>query len=180
VSVPFVVAFVAGVTPGKWARAWGQRRPRHPLELRPLAPGDALAALKAGEVDAAFLRLPGREQDRDELLSAIPLYAEQPVVVAPRDHPVAAFDSVVVADLAGETLLDGDWAEAVELVAANVGLAVMPQSVARALSRKDVVARPVTDLPETRVALCWLAARTTEDVEFFIGIVRGRTQNSSR
>jgi DNA-binding transcriptional LysR family regulator len=176
VSGPLVVAFVVGVTPGKWARVWAERLPGHPLELKPLAQPDALAALRSGDADAALLRLPVD----DESLSVIPLYTEQPVVVAPKDHPVAAFDSLQLADLAAEILLEQHWADAVELVAANVGLAIMPQSVARALSRRDVVARPITDAAQTRIALVWLTARTTPALEEFIGIVRGRTANSSR
>ncbi|MCU1422916.1 MAG: LysR family transcriptional regulator [Microbacteriaceae bacterium] len=176
VPEPFVVAFVVGVTPGKWARVWGERLPRHPLELRPLAQAEAVAALVSGDADVALLRLPAEH----EQLSTIPLYAEQPVVVAPKGHAVEALDSLALADLDGETVLDQDWAAAVELVAANVGVAVMPQSVARALSRRDVVARPVTDAAETRIALAWVTAHTTPPVEEFIGIVRGRTANSSR
>lgn len=173
---PFVVAFVLGVTPGKWARVWAERLPEHALELRPLSPAEAFAALDDGSVDAAFLRLPVEP----EHLSAIPLYEEQPVVVAPKDHAIEALDSVTRADLAAETVLDQDWAAAVELVAANVGVAVMPQSVARALSRKDVVARPVMDEPTTQIALVWPTAATTPLVDEFIGIVRGRTAQSSR
>lgn len=181
VPEPFVVAFVVGVTPGKWARVWGERLPRHPLELRPLPQADAVAALIAGEVDVALVRLPvAPSQDIDEQLSVIPLYAEQAVVVAPKGHPVEALDSLTLADLDGETMLETDWAAAVELVAANVGVAVMPQSVARALSRRDVVARPVMDAAERHIALAWVTARTTPPVEEFIGIVRGRTANSSR
>jgi DNA-binding transcriptional LysR family regulator len=176
VSGSLVVAFVVGVTPGKWARVWAERLPGHPLELKPLAQPDALAALRSGDADAALLRLPVD----DDSLSAIPLYTEQPVVVAPKDHPVAALDSLQLADLASETLLEQAWADAVELVAANVGLAIMPQSVARALSRRDVVARPITDAAQTRIALAWLTASTTLALEEFIGIVRGRTANSSR
>lgn len=176
VSQPFVVAFVTGVTPGKWARVWGERLPRNPLELRQLSPAEALSALLSGEADVALVRLPVD----DESLSSIPLYTESPVVVAPKDHPVEALDSLALADLDGENLLGGDWAAAVELVAANAGLAIMPQSVARALSRRDVVARPVTDAAETRIALVWPTAATTPLVEEFIGIVRGRTANSSR
>lgn len=176
VPEPFVVAFVVGVTPGKWARVWAERLPRHPLELRPLSADDALAALDSGDADAAFLRLPVEP----EHLSAIPLYTELPVVVAPKDHPVEALEMLTLADLDGETILEGDWAANVDLVAANVGVAIMPQSVARALSRKDVVARPVTDAAETRIALAWPTEKTTELVEEFIGIVRGRTANSSR
>jgi DNA-binding transcriptional LysR family regulator len=173
---PFVVAFVVGVTPGKWARVWAERMPRHPLELRALTAAEALAALANETVDVALVRLPIEEAD----LSAIPLYVELPVVVAPKEHPIEALDAVTLADLAGENLLDGEWSGAIELVAANVGVAVMPQSVARALSRRDVIARPVTDAATTQVALVWPAGRTTELVEEFIGIVRGRTANSSR
>lgn len=173
---PFVVAFVVGVTPGKWARVWAERLPRHPLELRQLPQVDAVTAVLSGEVDVALLRIPVEP----ESLSTIALYTEQPVVVAPRDHPFEAVDSVTLADLSAQTVLDQDWVSAVELVAANVGVAVMPQAVARALSRRDVIVRPVTDAPHTRIALAWLTANTTELVEEFIGIVRGRTANSSR
>lgn len=168
----FTVAYVLGVTPGKWAGIWNERMPRHPLALTQVSPAEAVAALVEGAADVALLRLP----IEDESLSSIPLYVEKPVVVVPKDHEVEALDSVTLAELEG--VLEGDWAADVELVAANVGVAIMPQSVARALSRKDVVARPVTDGPETQVALVWHT--TTPEVEEFIGIVRGRTANSSR
>jgi DNA-binding transcriptional LysR family regulator len=168
----FTVAYVLGVTPGKWAGIWNERMPRHPLTLSQVSPDEALAALASGAADVALLRLPVA----DESLSAIPLYVEKAVVVVPKDHVIEALDSVTLADL--DDVLDGEWVANVELVAANAGVAVMPQSVARALSRKDVVARPVSDGPETRVALVW--ANTTPEVEEFIGIVRGRTANSSR
>ncbi len=173
---PFVVSFVVGVTPGKWARVWAERLPGHPLELRPLSPDDSLTGLSEGSVQAAFLRMPVESNH----LSAIPLYVEQPVVVVPKDHAIEALDSLAFADLSDENLIDGEWPDAVELVAANVGVAVMPQSVARALSRKDVVARPVTDAPTTQIALVWPTDTTTALVEEFIGIVRGRSANSSR
>ena len=174
---PFVVAFVVGVTPGKWARAWEARMPASPLTLLPLSQPAALAALTDGSADAALLRLPAG----DESISTIALYAEQPVVVAAKGHALEAADTVTIAELAEFGILDdSDWAAAVELAAANVGVAVMPQSVARAHSRRDVTARPVTDAPETRIALAWPTARTTDAVDEFIGIVRGRTENSSR
>ena len=171
-----VVAFVVGVTPGKWARVWAERLPRHPLALIPLGQADALAALDEGSADVAIVRLPIDA----EHVNAIPLYEELAMVVAPKDHAIEAVDAVTLADLAAETVLHGEWEEAVALVAANVGVAVMPQSVARALSRRDVVARLVTDAPSTRVALVWPSDRTSPLVEEFVGIVRGRTANSSR
>jgi DNA-binding transcriptional LysR family regulator len=176
VDEPFVVAFVVGVTPTKWAGIWGERMPRSPLDLRPLSPADALAALTDGSAHVALLRQP----IADESLSAIPLYEEGAVVVLPKDHPIEPLDSVQLADLTEFTVLDGDWVDVIELVAANVGVAIMPQSVARVLSRRDLVARPVTDAPSTSIALVWVTARTSPRIEEFIGIVRGRTANSSR
>ena len=172
---PFVVAFVPGVTPGKWARVWAERMPRHPLTLTPLSQTDAVAALAAREADAVFVRMPVPEE-----FSAIPLYEEQPVAVMEKEHLLAALDAVAPADLVGVHLIEGEWDAAVELAATGVGVAIMPQSVARALSRRDVVARPAVEQPTTRMALAWHPDAATELTEEFIGIVRGRTANSSR
>jgi DNA-binding transcriptional LysR family regulator len=176
-----VVAFVPGVTPGKWERIWRERRPGGRLELRPLPQDAALAALADGSVHMAL----ARDTSADERWHAIPLYRERPVVVAPRGSLVASLDAVDLVDLEGENVLEadlvhGDGADAVELVAANVGVVVLPQSVARALSRRDVVARPLRDAPDNGVALVWPVASPHPLAEVFVGIVRGRTPNSSR
>jgi DNA-binding transcriptional LysR family regulator len=176
VPEPFVLAFVPGVTPSKWVGVWRERMPRAPIELRPLAQESALRLLRSGEATVALVRLPF---DADGL-SVIPLYSERPVVVVAREHPLAGIESATVADLSGETIIEGMDAAAVELVAAGVGVATMPQSIARSLSRKDVVARPITDGADTRIALAWAADSTTDLIEEFAGIVRGRTANSSR
>lgn len=178
---PLLVAFVPGVTPGKWERVWRERRPGGRLDLMPLPQAAARAALHEGSVHMALLR----DVVADDDWHAIALYREAPVVVAPRGSLVAALDAVDLADLDGETVLDvdllgGSGSDAVELVAANVGVAVMPQSVARALSRKDVVARPLRDGPDTGISLVWPAHAPHPLADVFIGIVRGRTANSSR
>ncbi|MCL2731388.1 MAG: LysR family transcriptional regulator, partial [Actinomycetia bacterium] len=67
-----------------------------------------------------------------------------------------------------------------ELVAAGVGLLVVPQSLARLHHRRDLTYRPVVDAPQSGVALSWPEDATTDLVEEFIGIVRGRTVNSWR
>ncbi|WP_165063360.1 substrate-binding domain-containing protein [Marisediminicola senii] len=174
---PFTIAAVPGVTPTKWTRAWEQRRPEWPLAVTRTAQAAQLDDVRAGHADIAFVRLP---IDDDASLSVIPLYDEQPMVVVSQDHVIAALDSVTIADLADESHIGGDWAEAVEVVAAGAGVVVMPQSVARLHSRRDVVAKPVMDATATRIALAWVSARTTDRVEEFVGIVRGRTAASSR
>jgi hypothetical protein len=70
--------------------------------------------------------------------------------------------------------------DAIELVAAGIGLLVVPQSLARLHHRRDLTYRPVADAPASEVALSWPEDRHTDLVEEFIGIVRGRTVNSTR
>ena len=182
--VPLRVAFVPGVTPGKWERVWRERRPRGRLDLTAMNQDAALEALADGTAHMALLRDVIAGDDRH----AIELYREAPVVVAPRGSTVAGINSVSLDDLAGfddmtvlpVDLIGGDGADAVALVAANVGVAVMPQSVARANSRADVVARPLHDAPQTAISLVWPVVGAHPLCDEFIGIVRGRTANSSR
>ncbi|WP_431960511.1 LysR substrate-binding domain-containing protein [Actinacidiphila sp. bgisy160] len=192
----FRLAYVPGVTPAKWVRIWQERLPDVPLELVMVPAAEAPGMLRGLDADAGFVRLPIDRTD----LSAIPLYAETTVVVVPKDHLVAAADEVTVADLADDVVfhpLDDtlDWqelpgrpaierpattADAIELVAAGVGVLVVPQSLARLHHRRDLTYRPVVDAPQSRVALSWREDTTTDRVEDFIGIVRGRTVNSTR
>ncbi|MER6680317.1 LysR family substrate-binding domain-containing protein [Streptomyces olivaceoviridis] len=195
-SPSFRLAYVPGVTPAKWVRIWNERLPGIPLTLVQVPATEVPELLRAGEADAGFVRLP---VDRT-FFSAIPLYTETTVVVVPKDHLLTAADEVTLADLADEVLfhpLDdvlgwdappGEPAferpattpDAIELVAANVGLLVVPQSLARLYHRRDLTYRPVVDAPQSSVALSWPEEATTDLVEEFIGIVRGRTVNSTR
>ncbi|MFF8609765.1 LysR substrate-binding domain-containing protein [Streptomyces sp. NPDC015346] len=195
-SSSFRLAYVPGVTPTKWVRIWNERLPDVPLTLVQVTAAEAFGLLREGGADAGFVRLPVDRTD----LSAIPLYTETTVVVVPKDHVVAAVEEVAAEDLAEEIVLHPlddtlDWerppglpalerpattADAVELVAAGVGLLVVPQSLARLHHRKDLTYRPVRGTPESRVALSWPQEETTDLVEEFIGIVRGRTVNSTR
>ena len=188
--------YVPGVTPTKWVRVWNERLPRVRLELIPVTAAEAADVVRAGGADAGLVRLP---IDRTGL-SAIPLYTETTVVVVPKDHVVTAADEVTVADLADDFVLHPlddtlGWDElpgepaferpettalAIELVAAGTGLLVVPQSLARLHHRKDLTYRPLTDAPESQVALSWPEGETTDLMEQFIGIVRGRSVNSSR
>ena len=61
-----------------------------------------------------------------------------------------------------------------------MGVLVVPQSLARLHHRRDLTYRTVTDAPQSSVALSWLEDETTDLMETFIGIVRGRTVNSTR
>lgn len=189
---PFRLGFVTGATPDKWAGTW-RARSRDPIELIPVEEGAQEEGLRDGSLDMCLVRLP---VDR-EGLHLIPLYDEVPVVVAGTDHLVAAADEVTLADLADEQLVlphRSGWTpdavqlnwpvmtvrDAVEVVASGTGVVLVPMSVARLHHRKDVLHRPVTDLPTTKVGLAWLIDNEDPRVQTFIGIVRGRTERSSR
>ncbi|MGZ4460730.1 MAG: LysR family substrate-binding domain-containing protein [Nocardioidaceae bacterium] len=178
-TAPLRVAFVPGVTPGKWERIWKDRMRRVRLELTLVAESDQVAVLHDGRADMSFVRLPVEREG----LHLIPLYRERPVVVVPKEHPVTAYEEVTFADLAGEIVLDSPdltVRQAVETVAAGTGVVLVPMSVARLHHRKDVEYRPVSDLPETQVGLAWRTDLDDDRVQTFIGIVRGRSANSTR
>ena len=192
----FRLAYVPGVTPTKWVRVWNERLPHVPLTLIAVPAAEGAQMLREGSADAALVRLP---VDRTGL-SAIPLYTETTVVVLPKEHTAAAAEEVTVEELADDIVLHplddtlawesrpglpaierpATTADAVELVAAGIGLLVVPQSLARLHHRRDLIYRPVPDAPQSQVALSWPQDETTDLVEEFIGIVRGRTVNSSR
>ncbi len=191
----FRLGVVPGATPGKWIDAWKQRMPHVPLELVPIAVAGQRAAID--ELDAALVRLPLS----DTSLHIIPLYDEVPVVVAAADSHLMAVDELTAADLDGEVVialtddvlgpldLPGTapaafaplaTGEAIATAASGVGIVIVPMSLARMHQRKDADHRRLRDGPQSTVALVWPRARTTPDVDTFVGIVRGRTANSSR
>lgn len=209
------MAYVPGVMPGKWFGRWEQRVGRQvPLRQLPLEDNEGLEALESGRAHLVMLR-PEKEPhatDR-ERFHAVRLYAEKQVVILPQDHVLTLLEEVPLEELAEEFLLQDPqevpvWAEisaehrarhprtlpamrhlqdAVELVAAGLGLLVVPMSLARLHHRRDLTHRVVPELPETDVLLTWprLAPgeRPEEDeavLQEFVGITRGRRPDSSR
>lgn len=203
----FRLAYVPGATPGKWASVWRERLPDVYLELVQVESSVVASALEAGEADAAIGRLPvdkdvfsaiplyeeasvvcfSRDHvlaalDEDEAVSSADI-AEEPVWVPADDVLFVTVQApgIPPADPDGNPLDPlPSTADVVATVAANVGLAVLPLSLARLHRRKDVTYRLLVDGPTAPVGLVWPTDRTTDLVEELIGIVRGRTVNSSR
>lgn len=189
----FRVGFVTGATPDKWAGLWRSRHPREPLELIGIDQAVQEEGLRDTTLDMALVRLP---VDR-EGLHCIALYDEVAVVVTSIEHVVTVVDEVALADLDDEQLVlphESGWQptaaqlawpemslkDAFEVVASGTGIVIVPMSVARLHQRKDVTYRPVTDLLPTQVGLAWLVDNEDPRVQRFIGIVRGRSERSSR
>ena len=195
-SRTFRLGVVPGATPGKWVDIWKQRMPRVTIELVPIEVSEQRATIE--ELDAALVRRP--IDDADEL-HVIPLYDEVPVVVASAESHLMAADELTADDLAGEVLITPlddvlgplelptvapnfpplqTTADAIATAATGVGIVIVPMSLARLHQRKDAGYPPLVEGPTSSVGLAGLRDRTTEDVETFIGIVRGRTARSSR
>ncbi len=191
----FRLGAIPGATPGKWIDTWKQRMPHVPLELVPISVAGQREALQ--DLDAALVRLPIEDAE----LHVIPLYEELPVVVASVDSHLLAADELDAADLDGEGLLRSEedvlaldlpgttaavagavptTADLIATVATGVGIAVVPMSLARLHHRKDVEYRVLRGGPVSTVAFAWTREPENDYVAVFVGIVRGRTANSSR
>lgn len=196
------IGAIPGATPDKWATRWRGRFPGVPLQIEYADDADLLDRVRAGTIDVGYVRLregaaggEGAVVD-PEVFHRVLLYREEPVVCASRDHWVAAAEeSVEWADIAEEPLLDpADMREgvtepaevaaaeriALEVVASGASLLVLPNSVARMLTRKDVVIRRVDGLAGYDVGLCWRRDRDDDVIQEFIGVARGRRSGSGR
>ncbi|WP_346844964.1 LysR substrate-binding domain-containing protein [uncultured Rothia sp.] len=142
---------------------------------------------------------------------SITLYREKMVVVFPLEHVLSIFEeSVPLAELAEEFMLQEpetvpqwkeiseqfrttnpqklpdmrDLRDAIELVAAGLGLLIVPMSIARYYHRKDLTFRTVEELDEACVNLVWKRCDRSDEAEEiiqdFVGICRGRTAGSDR
>lgn len=201
---------VPGTSPDRWTRVWRERLPDDPLEVVHAAPAGAVDAVLRGDVDAAVLRLPppgvdtpaaglpGTTPQTRDGWAVVPLWTEQTVVVVRKDHVLTVVDTVDVPDLAGETVLvPGDdvlgWLPpdvdtqdvpdlpvAADLVAQGAGVLLVPHSLARLHDRKGTAVRVVPDAPGSRVALVWRTDAEHPHAQELVGIVRGRTADSSR
>jgi DNA-binding transcriptional LysR family regulator len=158
-------------------------RDAHPgveLRLSEKVTSQALEGLAAGELDLAVVSSAGR-LDVPEGVALEPLMDDPHLVALPRDHPLAARESLRLADLRDETWIEGtasectnallaaaaragfepriafeaaQWLGKQGLVAAGVGVTLIP-SVALATVRDDVVLRSLgPDAPMRRI---WLA-----------------------
>ena len=189
----FTVAFMPGITVTDAVRELTARHPGVTVELLRTTWEDQTDVLHDGRADVSVVRLPVDRRG----LSVRPLFREPRVAVLRTDHRLAGKESVRVADLAGEHVLNNpdavpEWRDvAVELrdgttrtrrefrsveeklehVAAGEGIAVIPLSTSEYYTRPDVAHVPVEDLPPNEVCLAWVASRRSRLVFEFAEIV---------
>ena len=203
------------IDPAPEAAAEGENTAEAPAEAVEHAPVPVVEVPENPFAHMSIVR-PDREpaSTDGEKYHSIRLYEELPVVILPVDHVLTVLDEVPVEELAEEFLLQPAsdipayeevsraWREnagrivpegltdkeTIELVAAGVGLYIVPMSIARFYHRKDLTYRPVAGLDTYPVHLVWPRAPKGEPrseelealLQDFIGIVRGRTATSDR
>lgn len=168
------IGHVRGVTLTKWRRIWAERY-TEPLLVSEVPDSEQLDGLRDGSLDMCFVRLPIEREG----LHAIPLYEETIVAWVAKDHVLTAADELTLADLEGETVLNDPSGIALDRVLGGAVL-VVPMSIARGASRRDLRYRPIVDAETSQVALVWRVDDENPLIEEFIGVVRGRGANSSR
>ena len=203
------------IDPALESAAEGENAAEAPAEATEHAPVPVVEVPENPFAHMSIVR-PDREpaSTDGEKYHSIRLYEELPVVILPVDHVLTVLDEVPVEELAEEFLLQPAsdisayeevsraWRESagrivpegltdketIELVAAGVGLYIVPMSIARFYHRKDLTYRPVAGLDLYPVHLVWPRAPKGEPrseelealLQDFIGIVRGRTATSER
>jgi DNA-binding transcriptional LysR family regulator len=195
------IGVVASATYGLMPRVFRTFRARHPdvaLTVGVMSTGDQVAALRAGTLQLGLARPPFG----DETLVAETLHEEPVVVALPAGHPRAARRTVRLRDLAEEPFVmfprdrrpgwydfvlglcreagfrptvgqdAADLATAMALVAAGIGVTVVPASV-QDLRRSGVDYRPIAaPTPRTRLVALRRPGEPLPVVARFVAVVR--------
>ncbi len=197
ISVGFVGPAMEGGLP-RALRLFRERHPRIKLALNELATSEQLKAITAGRLQVGFIRpfehdlsgfrseplwqepytLVMRPESPLSKRKRVPLEAlrEEPLIMFPRSEHPGLYDRLTESFLkAGFQPRISQEARTkhttVALVAAGIGVALVPESTAR-LSRQDIVHRPVDgDLPMVEISMVWSPEGGEPSVERFIQTV---------
>ena len=173
------LVFSTGTEPGKWFRRYRDSHP--PESLVTVDADDAMDVLLAHEADLALTRLP--DSRVDDSFHVVQLYEEAPGIAVPKDSVYAEVGEDVNYRIVQDGSVDVPALRtALQVVAANVGVAIAPRPLLKVLSKKQVVALGLEDptVARTVIALVWRRADDGDEIQDFVGVAKGRTRNSSR
>ncbi|MET1075819.1 MAG: LysR substrate-binding domain-containing protein [Umezawaea sp.] len=188
----FTVGFMPGLVVSASIRVLASRHPELSVDVVRTGRHDQTDVVHDGRVDVSFVRLPVDRRG----LQVRPLTTEPRVVVLPVGHRLAAEESVAIADLADEHLVQDpdavpEWRDVAtgvragsrrahagirtveeELghVASGTGVVVLPLSVATFHTRPDLTHVPIGDIGPNHVCLVWDASRRSPLIHEFAAI----------
>jgi DNA-binding transcriptional LysR family regulator len=191
------IGFMPGLIVTPMVRRLEERCPGLRVDVVRTSWTEQIDALRDGRFDASFARRPFN----DDGLTIVDLFAEPRVAALPIDHPRAGSNEILLADLAGDLLLQPatvvpEWRgeaappvppgddrdartassptveEKLELVAAGRGIVILPASTTRYYNRPDVTYARVVDLPDTGVCLVVESRRRSDVLRELVEIAR--------
>ncbi len=192
----FTVGFAPGVIITPAVREFSRRHPDVSVEVVGSDWVHQADVVRDGQVDVGYLRLPTDVRG----LTVEPLFSEPRAVMLPADHQLAGKESLNIADLAAEHLLQNpddvpEWRdiavelreraprrriprfrtieEKLEYVAAGNGVVVLPRSAASLYHRPDVALVPIDDIAASQVCLAWDSSRPSALVREYVTIAAG-------
>ncbi len=191
-SRTFTIGFMPGITVTPAVVSLTARHPEVNVRLLRTSWDNQVEVLRDGRADVSIVRLPIDQHG----LQVRPLFQDPRVVVLPAGHHLADKQSVTIADLAAEHLLQDpdavpEWRdvalemregnrtevppiyqveEKLELVAAEAGVCVIPLSTARFCTRPDVIPVPIDDIGPNQVCLAWMATRRSPLIRDFVEV----------
>jgi DNA-binding transcriptional LysR family regulator len=188
----FTVGFMPGITVTRAVREFTTRHPELDVQVVRTSWDTQVQGVHEGLLDVSFVRLPVEHRG----LALRPLFREPRVAVLPVHHRLAGKQSIGIADLGREHLLQnpdavpewrdlpgristdeaGSWPvhrtveEKLEHVATTGGVLVLPLSTAAYYTHGDVAHVPVDDIGPSEVCLAWGADRPSRLLSEFADI----------
>ena len=180
-TATFTVGFMPGITVTGAVRDFTARHPELDVRVVRTSWDTQVRAVHEGILDVSFVRLPVDRRG----LTLRPVFCEPRVAVLPARHRLAGKQSIGIADLAAERLLQdpdavpewrdlpdrisdeeagprpafGSVEEKLEHVATSGGVLVLPLSTAAYYTHTDVAHVSIDDIGPNEVCLAWSADR---------------------
>jgi DNA-binding transcriptional LysR family regulator len=188
----FTIGFMPGLIVTEAVRALAGCHPQLTVNVLRTNWEDQTEVIHDGRADVSYIRLPVDQSG----LQVQALLAEPRVVVLPAGHRLAGKDTITIADLADEHLLQDpgavpEWRdiatemrtrhrrsapvfhtveEKLEHVAAGHGIVLLPLSTAVFYTRPGVAYSHVSDIAANQVCLAWDATRRSRVIQDFAAI----------
>jgi DNA-binding transcriptional LysR family regulator len=188
----FTIGFMPGLIVTEAVRALAGGYPQLTVNVLRTSWDDQTEVIHDGRADVSYIRLPVDQSG----LQVRALLAEPRVAALPAGHRLAGKDTISVADLADEHLLQDpaavpEWRdiaaemrtrhrrgvpvfrtveEKLEHVAAGHGIVVLPLSTAVFYTRPGIAYSHVSDIPPNQVCLAWDATRRSRLIQDFAAI----------
>jgi DNA-binding transcriptional LysR family regulator len=198
----FTIGFMPGLIVTEAVCALTSLHPQLTVDVLRTNWDDQIAVLHDGRADVSYVRLPVDQSG----LQVRPLLTEPRVAALPAGHRLAGKDTIAIADLADEHLLQDpaavpEWRdvaaemrdpdrprapffrtveEKLEHVAAGRGIVLLPLSTALFYTRPGVAYSHVSDIAPNQVCLAWEATRTSRLIQDFVAIAAGHSPVASQ